>query len=98
MLMLRRQKVWAKTQQCWCTCRAADTRAADRRINGILRRHRQHALQRPANGHALPPALAAHPARRGCLARAPQSQVEHGAASTAWLGWVLDMRRRLLAK
>ncbi len=46
----------------------------------------------PAGGHASPRALACRPARRGCLARAPRSQAEHGAA---WLWFVLDMCLRM---
>jgi hypothetical protein len=34
----------------------------------------------PVNGHALPTALATHPARHGCLAIASWSQAAHGAA------------------
>ena len=37
-------------------------------------------------------ALTCHPERRGCLARAPRSQAEHGAA---WRWLVLDRRRRM---
>jgi hypothetical protein len=37
-------------------------------------------------------ALTCHPESRGCLARAPRSQAEHGAA---WRWLVLDRRRRM---
>jgi hypothetical protein len=37
-------------------------------------------------------AITCHPERRGCLARAPRSQAEHGAA---WRWLVLDRRRRM---
>jgi hypothetical protein len=89
MLVLRRQKVWAKTQQCWCTCRAADTRAAARKN----KRHfapapAARSLSPPANGHALPPALAAHPARPGARrSTALQALRGLGGCWTCASGW-----------
>jgi hypothetical protein len=49
-------------------------------------------LAPPRRRPTLRTALMCHPERRGCLARAPRSQAEHGAA---WRWLVLDRRRRM---
>ena len=58
--------------------------------------HTRVSLQAPGDsGYALPTDLAAYPARHGCLASAPRSRAEHGAAGATGLWRELDMRLRM---